>query len=98
MKTAVAYARYSSDNQRQESIDAQVRAIKEYCKKNEIFLIHTYVDEAVSATSDQREEFLRMVEDAKNGTFQLCIVHKLVVSRGTDMTALSIAGNWKSAV
>lgn len=77
MKTAVAYARYSSDNQRQESIDAQVRAIKEYCKKNEIFLIHTYVDEAVSATSDQREEFLRMVEDAKNGTFQLCIVHKL---------------------
>ena len=77
MKTAVAYARYSSDNQRQESIDAQVRAIKEYCKKNEIFLVHTYVDEAVSATSDQREEFLRMVEDAKKGVFQLCIVHKL---------------------
>lgn len=77
MQNAVAYARYSSDNQRQESIDAQVRAIKEYCKKNEILLMHVYVDEAVSATSDQREEFLQMIEDAKKGSFQLCIVHKL---------------------
>lgn len=77
IKTAVAYARYSSDNQRQESIDAQVRAIEEYCRKNKTILLRTYVDEAVSATTDQREEFLRMVEDAKKGTFQLCIVHKL---------------------
>lgn len=77
IKTAVAYARYSSDNQRQESIDAQVRAIEDYCKKNKIILSRTYVDEAVSATTDQREEFLRMVEDAKKGGFQLCIVHKL---------------------
>lgn len=77
MKTAVAYARYSSDNQRQESIDAQVRAIKEYCRKNQIMLTHIYVDEAVSATSDHREEFLKMVDDAKNGSFDFCIVHKL---------------------
>lgn len=77
MKTAVAYARYSSDNQRQESIDAQVRAIKEYCRKNQIMLTHVYVDEAVSATSDQREEFLKMVDDAKKGSFDFCIVHKL---------------------
>ena len=77
MQIAVAYARYSSDNQRQESIDAQVRAIKDYCKKNEFTLMHTYIDEAVSATTDQRDEFLQMVEDAKKGSFQLCIVHKL---------------------
>lgn len=30
----VAYVRFSSDNQREESIDAQVRAIKKYCNKN----------------------------------------------------------------
>ena len=29
-----AYCRFSSDNQRTESTDAQLRAIKEYCKKN----------------------------------------------------------------
>ena len=77
MKIAVAYARYSSDNQRQESIDAQVRAIKEYCRKNKIMLIRTYIDEAVSATTDHRENFLQMVEDAKKEKFQFCIVHKL---------------------
>ena len=77
MQIAVAYARYSSDNQRQESIDAQVRAIKEYCCKKQILLTHVYKDEAVSATTDHREGFLQMIEDAKCGGFQLCIVHKL---------------------
>ncbi len=77
MQIAVAYARYSSDNQRQESIDAQVRAITEYCRKNQILLAHVYKDEAVSATTDHREGFLQMIEDAKGGGFQLCIVHKL---------------------
>ena len=37
MKAAI-YARYSSDNQRDESIDAQVRAINEYANKSEITL------------------------------------------------------------
>ena len=38
-KTAVAYARYSSTNQREESIDAQLRAIREYCERENIELI-----------------------------------------------------------
>lgn len=33
---AVLYARFSSDNQREESIDAQVRAIRDYARKNSI--------------------------------------------------------------
>jgi Site-specific recombinases, DNA invertase Pin homologs len=39
--------------------------------------MHIYTDEAVSATTDQRDEFLKMVDDAKKGNFQLCVVHKL---------------------
>lgn len=77
MKNVVGYARYSSGNQRQESIDAQVRAIKNYCAENDYILIKIYADEAVSATTDQREEFLQMIADSKNGQFQYCIVHKL---------------------
>lgn len=69
MQIAVAYARYSSDNQIQESIHAQVRAITEYCRKNQILLAHVYKDEAVSATTDHREGFLQMIEDAKGGGF-----------------------------
>mgnify|MGYP000961027933 CR=1 FL=1 len=77
MKKAVAYCRFSSDNQRTESIDAQVRAIEEYCKKEGYILIKIYKDEAISGTSiDDREEFLEMIEDSKNKEFNYVIVHK----------------------
>ena len=77
MKKAVAYVRFSSDNQRQESIDAQVRAINEYCNKKEYELIHVYADEAQSATNDQRKQFLQLIDDSKNKEFEYVIVHKL---------------------
>lgn len=74
---AVAYARFSSDNQRVESIDAQIRAIKTYCEDNEYSLIKTYTDEAISGTSDQRDSFLQLMKDAEIGLFDVVIVHKL---------------------
>ena len=74
---AVIYARYSSDNQREESIDAQVRAIKEYAERNSLIIIRVYADEARSATTDQRPQFLEMIRDAEKGIFQAVIVHKL---------------------
>ena len=33
---AVIYARYSSDNQREESIEGQIRECREYAEKNNI--------------------------------------------------------------
>lgn len=59
---AVAYARYSSNNQREESIDAQLRAIREFCEKNNIVLLECFVDEAISGKSDDRENFQRMIK------------------------------------
>lgn len=77
MQTAAIYARYSSDNQRDESIDAQVRAVKEYCQHNGIQIVRVYTDEARSATTDDRPGFLQMVHDSALGQFELVIVHKL---------------------
>ena len=74
---AAIYARYSSDNQREESIEAQVLAIKEYCNREGIKVVSTYVDEARSATTDDRPEFLRMIKDSQAGLWNLVIVHKL---------------------
>jgi len=77
-KTAVAYARYSSDNQREESISAQLRAIREYAAKHDIAIIREYIDEARSATTDDRPGFQEMVWDLKNGLkVDLVLVHKL---------------------
>ena len=76
MKAAI-YARFSSDQQRSESIDAQIRAITAYCEQQKYIIVATYIDEARSATTDQRPEFQRMVADAKKHMFDVVVVHKL---------------------
>ena len=77
MINVVAYARFSSDNQRTESIDAQVRAIKEYCLKNNFNLLRIYKDEGISGTSiKDRIEFIKMIVDSKKKDFKYVIVHK----------------------
>lgn len=74
---AAAYARFSSEMQRDESIDAQLRAIREYAKKNGAIVVQEYIDRAHTATTDQRPAFQQMITDAKRGAFNLVIVHKL---------------------
>lgn len=71
------YARFSSDNQRSESIDAQVRAMTAYCRQHHYIVVSTYIDEAKSATTDRRPDFQRMIEDSKKGIFDIVLVHKL---------------------
>ena len=77
MFKAAAYARYSSDNQREESIEAQLRAIKEYCNRNNMQIVKIYTDEARSATTDDRPSFIQMIKDSELGLFDAVIVHKL---------------------
>ncbi len=74
---AVLYARFSSDNQREESIEAQLRAMHEYCSRNSIVVIHAFCDRAKSATTDDRPEFLKMIAASREGDFDFAIVHKL---------------------
>ena len=64
---AVAYARFSSDNQRDESIDAQMYAIENYANQHDIELVGTYIDRAKSATTDQRPNFQKMIADSGTG-------------------------------
>lgn len=76
---AVVYARFSSDNQRDESIDAQLRAINEYADKNNIKIVNQFIDRAKSATSDKRPEFQNMIKfcEADTTGISMVIVHKL---------------------
>lgn len=73
----VAYARYSSDNQREESITAQLRAIHNWAKSNGHVIVKEYIDEALSARTDKRPNFLKMIEDSKTETWNGIVVHKL---------------------
>ena len=74
---AVAYARFSSDMQRSESIDAQIRAIKKYAKDNKMMVIGNYIDLAKSGKNADRPQFQRMIRDSKSGNYDIIIVHKL---------------------
>jgi len=75
-RTAI-YARYSSDNQREESIAAQVRACTDYARGRGYTIVKTFADEARTATTDDRPAFLDMIQAAKTGLFDVVIVHKL---------------------
>ena len=75
--TAVIYARYSSDNQRKESIEGQLRECQEYAERNGITILRSYIDRALSAKTDHRPEFQRMIQDSGKGVFDAVLVWKL---------------------
>lgn len=74
---AVSYSRFSSHNQRTESIDAQQRAIYKYIAENQYTPVGDYVDEALTGTNIQRPGFQSMLDDAQKGLFDVVIVHKM---------------------
>lgn len=76
---AVIYARFSSDRQREESIEGQLRECHEYAQKNGITIVHEYVDRALSASKDteKRLDFLKMIRDSAKGQFEAVLVWKL---------------------
>ena len=77
MKTAVIYARYSSDRQTEQSIEGQLRECYEYAKYNDIVVVGTYIDRAMTGTNDNRTDFQRMLKDAQKGEWDLVLVYKL---------------------
>ena len=78
INNVVAYCRYSSENQRDGySIEAQKKAISDYCNRMNYTLLRFYVDEAKTGMNDNREEFQAMIADSSSKEFSAVIVHKL---------------------
>ena len=65
IKTAVIYARYSSDNQTEQSIEGQLRVCKKYAENNNILILNTYIDRAMTGTNDNRPDFQKMIKDSE---------------------------------
>lgn len=76
MRNAVIYARFSSDLQREESIDAQIRACKEYAARNELHILGVYADEAVSGRTANRAQYQKLLRDAQKHSFDVILIHK----------------------
>ena len=74
---AVIYARYSSDSQREESIEGQIRECTAFAEKNGITILRHYIDRAYSAKTDNRPDFQEMIQDSGKKLFDMVIVWKL---------------------
>ena len=73
---AVIYARYSSDNQREESIEGQIRECTAYAERNGITVVRHYIDRALSAKTDNRPDFQQMIRDSNKKLFEIVLVWK----------------------
>ena len=71
---AVIYARYSSDSQREESIEGQIRECTAFAEKNGITILRHYIDRAYSAKTDNRPDFQEMIKDSGKKLFDMVIV------------------------
>lgn len=74
--SAVIYARFSSHNQKDESIEQQVAECKLYANTNGLNVVGVYADAAVSGKTDNRAQFQRLKSDAKKGKFAVIIAYK----------------------
>ena len=77
MEKAVIYARYSSDNQRDASIDQQVKACEKYALEQNLKVLRVYDDRALTGKTDKRPAFLRMIRDSAKRDFKYVIVYSL---------------------
>ena len=77
MDAAVIYARSSSDNQRDASIDQQVKECQKYAEQMGYEIIRTYADRALTGKTDKRPSFLKMIRDSAKGEFKYVIVYSL---------------------
>lgn len=83
MKDGAIYVRVSTEEQAREgySIEAQIKAIKDYARKNNIFIDEKYIfkDEGISGRkAEKRPAFMEMIKQAKSTPkkFDVILVHK----------------------
>ena len=76
MQRAVIYARYSSDKQTEDSIEAQLRACKDYASNKQYKIIDMYIDEAVSGKTANRTQYQRLLRDCQRNKFEVILIHK----------------------
>ena len=73
---AVIYARYSSHNQRDVSIEQQIEKCQAFAARNNLRVVEIYADRAISGKTDRRPDFQRMMKNAEKHKFQYVISWK----------------------
>lgn len=78
MTRAALYARYSSDNQNEASIEDQFRLCREHAQRERWEIVGSYEDAAISGSSTNlRSGIQRLVRDAQRGEFKILLAEAL---------------------
>lgn len=75
-KIGVIYARYSSANQREESIEQQIAECKNFAETNGITITEIYADAAQTGRNEKRTAYQKLLRDAKKGSFRYILAYK----------------------
>ena len=88
-KRGVSYARFSSHNQRSESIEIQHDANFAFMAIQDIDLVGVFSDEAKSGRNTNREDFQRMLTWAREGRMDFVVIYKVTrIMRNRDEMAM----------
>jgi len=71
---AAIYARYSSENQRDESIEDQIEVCRRYAARLGFEVTATFNDRAISGSNNNRPRYQQMLAEARRGSFDVVIV------------------------
>ena len=74
---AVIYARYSTENQREASIDDQLEVCRRLIAREGWTLLRTYTDAAISGASRFRPGLQQLRCDAERGAFDVIVCEAL---------------------
>ena len=74
---AVIYARYSSHNQGEQSIEGQVAEAQKYAAAKGYTIVREYIDRAKTGRTDNREAFQQMLKDTAKKQFNVIILWKV---------------------
>lgn len=87
---AAIYARFSSHNQRSESIEIQLENSREYCEREGLHVVKEYCDYAQTGRNTDRIGFQNMMRDASRGLFDYVVIYKVTrIMRNRDEMALA---------
>ena len=74
----VIYARYSSASQTEQSIEGQLDVCKKYAQDNDLQIVDTYIDRAMTGKNDQRATFQKLLSDSeKPVTWEIVLVYAI---------------------
>ena len=78
MRYAAFYGRYSCERQSEQSIEGQLNVCQQYADQNDLKIVETYIDRAMTGTNDHRPAFQKMLADCeKNVLWDIVLVYAI---------------------